>query len=109
MSSVWTQTANRLKFPPLEGDLNTNVLIVGGGIARLLCAHRLRQAGADCVLLEAKELCDATGNTTAKITIQHGLIYERLLRSFGVETARLGKRLADNKISGPSDFVIQGP
>ena len=90
MSSVWTQTANQPKFPPLMGDLNTDVLIVGGGIAGLLCAHRLRQAGADCVLLETKELCSgATGNTTAKITIQHGLTYDRLLRAFGVERARL--------------------
>ena len=90
MSSVWTQTENRPKFPPLEGDLNTDVLIIGGGIAGLLCAHRLRQAGADCVLLEARELCGgATGNTTAKITIQHGLIYDRLLRTFGAEKARL--------------------
>ena len=90
MSSVWTPTANRPKFPPLEGDLNTDVLIIGGGIAGLLCAHRLRQAGADCVLLEAKELCSgATVNTTAKITVQHGLIYDRLLRTFGAEKARL--------------------
>ena len=90
MSSVWTQTANRPKFPPLEGDLNTDVLIIGGGIAGLLCAHRLRRAGVDCVLLEARELCGGTtGNTTAKITIQHGLIYDRLLRTFGVEKARL--------------------
>ena len=90
MGSVWTQMANRPKFPPLEGDLNTDVLIVGGGIAGLLCAHRLRQVGADCVLLEAKELCGgATVNTTAKITVQHGLIYDRLMRVFGVETARL--------------------
>ena len=90
MSSIWTQTVNRPRFPPLEGDLNTDVLIVGGGIAGLLCACRLRQAGADCVLLEARELCSGTTvNTTAKITVQHGLIYDKLLRAFGVEKARL--------------------
>ena len=90
MSSVWTQRLNQPRFPSLEGDLNTDVLIIGGGIAGLLCAHRLRQAGADCVLLEAKELCSGvTGNTTAKITIQHGLIYDKLLHTFRVEKARL--------------------
>ena len=90
MSTLWTRTAKLPSFPPLEGDLNTDVLIVGGGIAGLLCAHRLRQAGADCVLLEAGELCGgATGNTTAKITAQHGLVYDRLVRAFGVEAARL--------------------
>ncbi|MDE7262228.1 MAG: FAD-binding oxidoreductase, partial [Oscillospiraceae bacterium] len=90
MSSVWKQTVKPPRFPPLERDLNTDVLIVGGGIAGLLCAYCLRQAGADCVLLEAGELCGGvTGNTTAKITVQHGLIYDKLLRTFGVEMTRL--------------------
>ncbi|MFQ9681635.1 MAG: hypothetical protein ACLRZH_17425 [Ruthenibacterium lactatiformans] len=40
----------------------------------------LRQAGVDCVLAEADRLCaGATGNTTAKITSQHGLVYDGLL------------------------------
>ena len=86
MNSMWTQTVEPPRIPPLERDLNTDVLIVGGGIAGLLCTYFLRQAGADCVLLEAKELCSGvTGNTTAKITVQHGLIYDKLLRTFGVE------------------------
>ena len=90
MGSVWTQTVMLPKFSPLKGNLDTDVLIVGGGIAGLLCAHRLRQEGVDCVLLEAGGLCSGvTGNTTAKITAQHGLIYDKLLRTFGVETARL--------------------
>ena len=56
MNSVWSQTAELSTFPPLDRDLNTDVLIIGGGIAGLLCTYFLRQAGADCVLLEAKEL-----------------------------------------------------
>ena len=94
---TWVQYSERVDkrcFLSLEvkGEvaLNTDVLIIGGGIAGLLCAHRLRQAGVDCVLLETKELCGgATGSTTAKITIQHGLIYDRLLHTFGVEKACL--------------------
>ena len=57
-------------------------------MAGILCAHFLRQAGVDCVLAEADRLCaGATGNTTAKITSQHGLVYDGLLRRFGAEKA----------------------
>ena len=90
MDSIWTRTADMPAFAPLDGDLKTDALVVGGGMAGLLCAYWLKRAGADCALVEAKRLCGgATGNTTAKITFQHGLIYARLLREFGPERARL--------------------
>ena len=70
--------------------METDVLIVGGGLAGVLCAHRLGQDGFDCVLIERDRICGGvTQNTTAKITSQHGLIYHKLLKRFGPETARL--------------------
>lgn len=76
-------------FPRLDGDLKTDVLVVGGGLAGLLCAHRLKQAGVQCALIEADRICGGvTRNTTAKITSQHGLIYAKLLKKFGQEQAR---------------------
>lgn len=90
MASIWNETKTMPQFPPLEGDAKTDVLIVGGGIAGLLCAYVLTQAGADCLLVEAGELCGGvTGNTTAKITAQHGLLYQKLLPSLGIERAQL--------------------
>ena len=77
-------------FPQLAGNRKTDVLIVGGGLAGLLCAYRLQQAGVDCLLLEADRICSAaTGRTTAKITSQHGLIYDRIFRRYGPEAARI--------------------
>ena len=90
MDSIWTKTAQLPEFEPLTGDLRTGVLIVGGGMAGLLCAYWLAQAGMDYALVEADRICGGTTkNTTAKITSQHGLIYARLLREFGAEKARL--------------------
>ena len=75
-------------FPPLEGDIKTDVLVIGGGIAGLLTAYAMKEAGIGCVLAEAKRLCTGvTKNTTAKITSQHGLIYARLLTTLGRERA----------------------
>lgn len=90
MDSIWTQTAQLPKFDPLRSDLKTGVLIIGGGMAGLLCAYWLARTGADYALVEADRICGgATKNTTAKITSQHGLIYDKLIREFGVEKARL--------------------
>ena len=70
-------------------NLKTDVLIVGGGMAGILCAHMLAQAGVSYALIEADRICcGVTRNTTAKITSQHGLVYHKLLRMHGPETAR---------------------
>ena len=90
IDSIWTRTARLPRFKRLEGDLKTDVLVIGGGITGLLCAWMLKRAGADCALVEAGRICGGTtGGTTGKITAQHGLIYRRLLREFGPEAARL--------------------
>ena len=90
MDSIWLQTAPPPTFGSLRSDLKTDVLIIGGGMAGLLCAYRLAQAGVDYVLVEADRIgCGITKNTTAKITLQHGLIYDKLIRKFGADRARL--------------------
>ena len=90
MDSIWTKTAQLPQFEPLRSDLNTDVLIIGGGLAGVLCAYKLAQAGVDYALVEADRICSGiTKNTTAKITSQHGLICDKLIREFGVERARL--------------------
>ncbi|MBR6676756.1 MAG: FAD-binding oxidoreductase, partial [Clostridia bacterium] len=90
MTSIWENNASIQRFCELDGDLNTDTLIIGGGIAGLLCAYKLKAAGVDCILLEADRILGGvTGGTTAKLTLAHGLIYDRLIKSFGIESARL--------------------
>lgn len=90
MNSVWEKDVKRIERAPLKESINTDVLIVGGGMAGMLCAYMLKKSGIDCVLVEAKRICDGiTKNTTAKITLGHGLIYDRLIREFGTDKAKL--------------------
>ena len=90
MDSIWTKTAQLPQFDKLRSDLKTDVLIIGGGLAGVLCAYKLSQAGVDCALVETDCIgCGITKNTTAKLTSQHGLIYDKLIREFGVDRARL--------------------
>ena len=96
MRSLWKATASLPEFPELVGDVRTDVLIVGGGIAGILTAYLLHEKGVKYVLVEKGRICSGTtGNTTAKITFQHGLIYDKILKSDGTEAAR--KYLAANR------------
>ena len=90
MRSLWQETAKLPNFSSFSGDAKTDVLIIGGGITGILCAHMLQSAGADCILVEAKRVCGGiTANTTAKITSQHGLFCHKLVKRFGKEYARM--------------------
>lgn len=90
MDSLWTETAQLPSFPQLHSDIKTDALVIGGGLAGLLCAYKLKQAGIDHVVLEASRICGGiTKNTTAKITSQHGMIYSKLTTRFSPELAEL--------------------
>ena len=89
MESIWSRTARIREHPPLQGDLNVQVAVLGGGLAGILTAYRLREQGADVAVLEASRVGSGqTKGTTAKITSQHSLIYARLIRELGAEKAR---------------------
>lgn len=90
MISVWTDNSHMPVFDSLKKDIKTDVLVIGGGIAGILCAHMLKEASIDYVLVESDTICNGiTHNTTAKITFQHGLIYDKLMHRFGEEKAKM--------------------
>ncbi|MBE6960982.1 MAG: FAD-dependent oxidoreductase [Ruminococcaceae bacterium] len=90
MSSLWKNTVCIPHFPRLERNLHTDVLVIGGGLAGILCAYKLAQEGIDYALVESSQICEKiTGSTTAKITFQHGLIYHKLIQEVGIERAKM--------------------
>ena len=116
MPSIWRETVVLPRFGPLKGDLHTDVLVVGGGMAGILCTHLLRERGVDCALVEAEHLAwGTTGDTTAKLTVQHGLLYHKLLRQKGREGALTYLRLQQGALeryrtlcaSVDCDFTIE--
>lgn len=89
MKSLWINTTKKPKFDSLKGDINTDVLIVGGGLSGILCAYMLEKNGVDYTLIESKEICSGiTKNTTAKVTVQHGLIYDKIISKYGTSFAQ---------------------
>lgn len=90
MGSLWEKDVPRVQFEAAKGNMSTDVLIIGGGIAGILCDYKLKKAGVDCVLVEAADICSGiTKNTTAKITLGHGLIYDKMVKRFGENKAQL--------------------
>lgn len=86
--SVWKDGIKLPSFGKLSGKVKTDVLVIGGGLCGVLCTYLLHKAGVDCCLAEAETIGSGmTGNTTAKVTFQHGLIYNKLMKSRGRDIA----------------------
>ena len=87
--SVWSDETKLPEFKKLDGEIKTDILSIGGGITGILTAYFIKQKGIDYCLVEGnKILSGVTKSTTAKITSQHGLIYEKLIKDFGKENAQ---------------------
>lgn len=85
----WSDGAPDRAFPKLQGTLESDVVILGGGIVGLSAAMALRQAGKSVVVLEARRIGrQVTGRSTAKVTAQHALIYRRLSDESGRDIAQ---------------------
>lgn len=84
MQSVWSEDTQIRRRESLAGDMEAAAVVIGAGLAGILTAYYLKQAGIRAVVLEADRIGSGqTKNTTAKITSQHNLIYDRLIRTFG--------------------------
>lgn len=89
MGTFWTESIKLPSFSAMEHDIRADVLVIGGGLAGLLCAYHLQRAGLDVVVVEADTIgSGVTGRTTAKITTQHGAIYQTIAKRYGMQTAR---------------------
>ena len=89
MDSIWSKTSKGKKRPSLEGDVRTDVAVIGGGMTGILTAWQLEQAGIHTVILEADQIGGGqTKNTTAKITSQHGMFCHTFLEKKGEAVAR---------------------
>jgi len=78
------------EYPKVDKDMDVDVVIIGAGITGITCAYMLKKNGLKVALLDVdKVAAGTTGHTTAKLTIQHDLIYDKLISNFGKEKAEL--------------------
>ena len=106
MSSLWQQTCTIPPRESLPGDTETEIAVIGAGLAGILIADALQRAGHRVLVLEADRIGGGqTGRTTAKITAQHGLIYDKLIRSLGRERAAQYARLNQQAVETYGELI----
>jgi glycine/D-amino acid oxidase-like deaminating enzyme/nitrite reductase/ring-hydroxylating ferredoxin subunit len=87
--SLWIETTPETAYPPLEGELEVDVVVVGAGITGVTTAWLLKREGLRVALVDMRRVGEGTtGYTTAKLTVGHNLIYADLANKHGEETAR---------------------
>lgn len=87
--SFWIASTEDTSYPQAVGDMEVDVAIIGGGITGLTTAYLLRKEGVRVAIIEANRIAKGvSGHTTAKITSQHSLIYDRLINTVGEEKSQ---------------------
>ncbi|MCW5604815.1 MAG: FAD-dependent oxidoreductase [Burkholderiales bacterium] len=93
--SIWATTAHPAQaFPPLSGDLQTDVAVIGGGFTGLAAAHHLARAGVACAVLEAHDVgWGASGRNGGMAVLRYKTPWAKLARLRGEDVARRLHRL----------------
>ncbi len=102
MNTLWEKDRTPPAYPSLSGDVTTDVLVIGGGMAGVLCARKLKERGIDCLIAEASTIgSGTTKGTTAVLSAQHDTLYQDLIRDFGSAKA---KQYLDANLQAIAEF-----
>lgn len=78
------------KYPRLKNDIETDILIIGGGITGVSILYHLKKDKRKIVLVERNRLgCGATFRSSAKVTFLQENIYSKLQSNFNYDVSRL--------------------
>lgn len=85
----WLASTENTDYPSLENDIKVDAAIIGGGITGITSGYLLKSEGLRVAVIEADRILQGTtAHTTAKVTSQHGLIYNKIKNYMSEEKAR---------------------
>ena len=100
--SYWSASAMPASpMPRLEGDLQTDTVIIGGGYTGLSAARDLARSGVDTLVLEAKSFgFGASGRNGGFVSTRFRIPFSRMATDHGQDVARrmydIGQEAADH-------------
>ena len=90
MDSLWRYQTHDIESKRIQPGFHRDVIVIGAGMAGLLTAYYLQKNGLKVLVLEAETIASGqTERTTAKITIQHDLKYNKLINTVGIKKAQM--------------------
>ncbi len=106
-NSIWKKEGqNNRKFRILEQNIETDVCVIGGGIAGISVAYYLAKEGKKVAVLEKDRICSKTsGGTTGKITSQHHLFYNYLIQSQNKDFAKKYLKANEEAIQNIEEII----
>ena len=106
--SLWMREEETPRFGHLDSDVNTDVCIVGTGIAGLMCAYELAREKYSVVVLEAGVLAGGeTSRTTAHLSFALDDRYYELERLFGRDCARVAYESHARAVDEIEEIIVR--
>lgn len=106
MGTIW-ESSNKNRYETLKGEIERDIVVVGGGIAGFLTAYRLHEAKQSVTLIEANELFSGvTRRTTAHIEAMQGIKYSEI-RKYSEKSASLFFKSQNDAVSEFENLVLK--
>ena len=87
--SLWNDTVRKKKYFKISHDIDTDVLIIGGGITGVSALYHLKDSSLKVVLVEQNRIgCSVTGNSTGKLSYLQNDLIDKVRACCGDKTAK---------------------
>jgi glycine/D-amino acid oxidase-like deaminating enzyme len=82
------KTAMEVSYPSIDSDINTSILIIGGGITGALIAYKLISEGEKVILVDRRDVANgSTAASTALLQYEIDISLHELIKIRGLECA----------------------
>lgn len=89
IKSVWKTLSSDTIFPSFDGDIQTQIAIIGGGITGITTAQLLKEAGFNVVVIEARKVGrGSTGHSTGNLYAMIEQGFDQIKNKFDLQSLR---------------------